>query len=562
MDQNPHDTPALLETALNAQREAEARLALVAAISEQIGAFDDPADLLYAVSHAVGEHLRARRCLFTEIDLDHDRGIVRRDYCRGASSVAGVYRISDYAESTRREMQAGRIVVNCDSKMDPRTAATYAQSYEPHGERAYIAVPLLRDGRWVAELWISDDVPREWSEQDVALLASVSERVWTSVEKLRVHAALRESEARVQFVGERAGVGYWYWEIAPDLLIWSHVCKRLFGIAADAEMTHAHYLDALHPDDRERVDHAIRSATEAGGGDYDIECRTVWPDGTLHWIHARGGATFENGTAVRMAGIALDITHRKALEREREELLARERRLRAAADEASLAKDHFLALLSHELRTPMTAILGWAAFLATGMADAVTVGKGIESIEQSSRIQARLIDELLDVSRIVTGKLTLENALFDVTETVRRAVEAIEPAARAGLIELTVDLGGPAPLLGDAMRIQQVVSNLLANAVKFTPPQGRVEVTVREREAAVEIRVTDTGVGIEPDFLPHVFERFRQADDGPSRRFGGLGLGLSIVRDLTELHGGSVHASSEGLGHGAAFTVMVPRVVA
>jgi PAS domain S-box-containing protein len=555
MEQHPSPHDAL--------HAAEARLALVAAVSELIGAFDDPADLLYEVSRALGEHLQARRCLFTEIDLEHDRGVVRRDYCRGASSVAGVYKISDYSELTIGEMQAGRIVVNRDSSTDPRTAADYERAYAPHGERAYVALPLLRDGRWVAELWVSDDVPRDWREQDVALLASVAERVWTAVEKLRVHAALRESEARMQFVGERAGVGYWYWDIVRDELLWSPACKRLFGMSEDADVTYASFLTMLHPEDRDRTDRIVRASLAGeGAGDYDIEYRAVWPDGTIRWIHARGSATFENGAAVRMAGITMDITQRKALEREREELLQRERRLRAAADEASLAKDHFLALLSHELRTPMTTILGWAAFLGSGMADPATVHKGIESIEQSSRIQARLIDDLLDVSRIVTGKLSLENALFDVTETVRTAVEGILPAAHADAIDVAADLGrGPAFLFGDATRMQQVISNLLSNAVKFTPSHGRVSVTVRELDDAVEIRVSDTGVGIEPDFLPHVFERFRQADDGPSRQFGGLGLGLSIVRNLTELHGGTVQATSEGTGRGAEFTVRLPRAV-
>jgi PAS domain S-box-containing protein len=357
MDQDPRDA----QTLQDALKAAEARLTLVATVSELIGAYDEPADLVYEVSRVLGEHLHARRCLFTEIDLEHDRGIVRRDYCRGVESVAGIYKVSDYSEAARREMQGGRIVVNCDSRIDPRTAADYAQTYEVHGERAYIAVPLLREARWVAELWISDDVPRQWSEQDVALLASVAERVWTAVEKLRVHAALRESEARVQFVGERAEVGYWYWDLVDDTLFWSPVCRRLFGTADDGEVTYARFLGALHADDREQVELAVRSAQASGGtGEYDTECRTVLPNGTVRWIHAKGSATFEGGVAVRMAGIALDVTQRKVLELEREELLARERRLRAAADEASLAKDHFLALLSHELRTPMTAILGWA----------------------------------------------------------------------------------------------------------------------------------------------------------------------------------------------------------
>jgi signal transduction histidine kinase/CheY-like chemotaxis protein len=413
--------------------DAEARLTLIATVSEWIGTTEDAAELLYEVSRAVGEHLGARRSLFTEIDLEHDRGTVRRDYCRGAASVAGVYRISDYAEVTRREMQAGRTVVNRDSLTDPRTAAEYTKTYQPAGERAYIAVPLLREGRWVAEFWISDDVPRDWSDQEVALLQSVAERTWTAIEKLRV-------------------------------------------------------------------------------------------------------------------------------ELERRELLSREQRLRAEADQASRAKDHFLALLSHELRTPMTTILGWASFIRSGMADPATAQKGIESIEQASRTQARLIDDLLDVSRIVTGKLALDRKLIDVADAIRSAVEVIQPAAHAASLTLATQLGsGPAFVIGDSMRLQQVIWNLLSNAVKFTPAGGEVTVSVMQSDDGVEIVVRDTGVGIEPDFLPHVFESFRQADDGPTRRFGGLGLGLSIVCYLTEVHGGSVRAASEGAGRGSEFSIRFPR---
>ncbi|MDQ3282127.1 MAG: PAS domain-containing protein [Acidobacteriota bacterium] len=544
---------------ITARRLAEGRLALVAAVSELIGAYEDPGELLYEVSRALGEHLHVRRCLFTEIDLDRDRGIVRRDYCRDVPSVAGVYKVSDYPESTRHELEEGRIVVNEDAKTDPRTASHYEQTYEPTGERAYIAVPLLREGRWVAELWISDDMPRHWSAQDVALLQSVAERVWTAVEKLRVHAALRESEGRVQFVGERANVGYWDWDVRRDRLFWSPVSKQLFGVTDEGEITYARFLDILHPDDRLPTHAAVQSALE-GGDEYDVEFRAVWPDGSTHWLHARGSASLQDGTPVRMAGIVLDVTDRKALEFEREQLLVRERRLRAEADEANRAKDHFLALVSHELRTPMTTILGWASFLGEHAADAELVRKGIDSIEQASRIQARLIDDLLDVSRTMSGKLTLERKPFELDEVIRRAFEAVEAAARANGITLMMDLDAePARVDGDAMRIQQVIGNLLSNAVKFTPGGGRVTVTVRTMDEEIEVRVRDTGIGIDRDFLPHVFDAFRQAEDGPSRSFGGLGIGLSIVRTIVELHGGTIEARSEGAGQGAEFVMRLAR---
>jgi signal transduction histidine kinase/ActR/RegA family two-component response regulator len=532
------------------QREAEARLALIARVSELIGLVDDAAELLYEMSRAVGEHLSARRALFTELDHEHDRGIVRRDYCRGVASVAGVYKISDYAESTRREMEAGRIVVNRDAKLDPRTARDYEKTYEPNGERAYVAVPLLRDGRWVAEFWVSDNVPREWSEHEVALMQGVAERAWTAVEKLRVNAALRESEARMQFVSERAGVGYWYWDIARDEIFWSPVSRRLHDVPEGEPLTFARAVANVHPDDRATLDEAVRRALQPDGpAELEIEYRMAAADGTVRWIHAKGSVSFDGGVAVRMAGIALDATPRKTIELEREE--------------ASRTKDHFLALLSHELRTPMTTILGWATFIRTGMADAPTTQKGIESIEQASRTQARLIDDLLDVSRIVTGKMTLDRKLLDLTTIVRAAVDAIQPAARAASIALAADLGhGPAFVTGDATRLQQVIWNLLSNAVKFTPAGGEVHVALLHEPDAIELEVRDSGIGIEPHFLPHVFERFRQSDDGFNRRFGGLGLGLSIVRHLAELHGGTVAAASEGAGRGARFRVRLPRAYA
>jgi len=546
---------------LTAQRDAEARVALIATVSESIGTSEDPAELLYEVSRSVGEHLHVRRSLFTEIDLENNRGIVRRDYCRGVASVAGIYKVSDYPEATLREMRGGRIVVNCDSKNDPRTASEYEKTYEPTGERAYIAVPLLRDGRWVAEFWIADDVPRQWSAQEIALLQGIAERAWTAVEKLRVNAALRESEARMQFVGERAGVGYWYWDIARDEIFWSPVCNRLHGVPEGERLTYARYLETLHPDDRPLLEQAVRAALEKGEAtDYEVECRAVWPDGTVRWIHGKGSASFENGRAVRMAGIAIDVTGKKSLEREREELLAREQRLRAEADEANRTKDDFLALISHELRTPMTTILGWASFIRSGMADEANIAKGIASIEQASRAQSHLIDDLLDVSRIVSGKMKLQRKPVDLREPVHGAVEMIVPAARAASIAIVPDLGtAPAMVMGDATRLQQIVSNLLSNAVKFTAANGEVRVAIVQSEDAIELQVRDTGVGIDPEFLPHVFERFRQADDGPTRRFGGLGLGLSIVHHLAELHEGTASAASEGLGRGAVFTVRLPR---
>jgi len=254
-----------------------------------------------------------------------------------------------------------------------------------------------------------------------------------------------------------------------------------------------------------------------------------------------------------------EITERRRVEAEREAALAREQFLRAEAEELSRLKDEFLATMSHELRTPLNAIFGWITLLRTRRLDAATEERALETIERNSRAQKRLIEDLLDVSRIVTGKVTLELAMIEPRRIIEVSVETMLPAAQAKGIELLTDLDEHVGLLrGDSARLQQIVCNLLSNAIKFTPIGGRVEVLLTRSDDRADITVRDSGQGIKSEFLPYVFDRFRQEDGSISRRHGGLGLGLAIVRHLTELHGGTVAAFSEGEGCGATFTVRVP----
>ena len=232
--------------------------------------------------------------------------------------------------------------------------------------------------------------------------------------------------------------------------------------------------------------------------------------------------------------------------------------LHKEAERINRVKDEFLATLSHELRTPMTAVVGWAFLLREGGRDAREVASASEAILRNAQSQVRLIDDLLDVSRIISGKLHLRLATFDMADAVQSAVEAIRPAADAKGVELTVSLPPRAVLVGDADRLQQVAWNLLANAVKFTPKHGLVNVRLEQQESQLQLTVTDTGVGVEPTFLPHVFERFTQADSSLTRRHGGLGLGLAIVRHIAELHGGTVSVESQGRDRGASFSVTLP----
>ena len=254
-----------------------------------------------------------------------------------------------------------------------------------------------------------------------------------------------------------------------------------------------------------------------------------------------------------------EIAERLRAEAEREALLAREQVLRAEAEELSRLKDEFLATMSHELRTPLNAIFGWITLLRTRRLDEATQERALETIERNARAQKRLIEDLLDVSRIVTGKVALELVTVDPRRVVEAALETMHPAAQAKGLKIVplLDIGA-GTVRGDFARLQQIVCNLLSNAIKFTDGGGHIEVCLARRNGEVEISVADSGQGITPEFLPLVFDRFRQEDGSISRRHGGLGLGLAIVRHLVELHAGSVEAQSLGEGKGAKFIVRLP----
>ena len=295
--------------------------------------------------------------------------------------------------------------------------------------------------------------------------------------------------------------------------------------------------------------------------------------GTITLLTAESGRVYDQ---IDLA-LAEDLAHRIALAvdnarlyREaqaaliaREDALEREHAARQEAETANRAKDEFLATVSHELRTPLNAILGWAHMLRTNKLDQITQSRALETIERNAKSQAQLIEDILDVSRIVTGKLRLDVRPIELATVVEAAIDSVRPAADAKEIRIETILDPRAgPVSGDANRLQQIVWNLVANAVKFTSKGGRVQVRLERVASHVEIVVSDTGQGISTEFLPYVFDRFRQADATSTRRYGGLGLGLAIVRHLAEMHGGTVRADSPGEGMGATFTVTLPLIAA
>ena len=278
-----------------------------------------------------------------------------------------------------------------------------------------------------------------------------------------------------------------------------------------------------------------------------------------------GAADYLNKSGLMPDRLERSLRYALALHRseeQRRELLEREQAARRDAQRANRAKDEFLATLSHELRTPLNAILGWTSLLASGQLDAAAARKALGSIDRNTRAQAQLIEDLLDISRIVTGKLRLDMQTVPLRSVVNAAIDAVRHAAEAKGVVLEADLVDDPPILCDPARMQQVIWNLLSNAIKFTPGEGRVTIRTERQGDRARITVADSGAGISPEFLPHVFERFRQEDGAATREHAGLGIGLSIVRHVVELHGGTVTAHSDGEGTGASFVVDMPVAAA
>jgi PAS domain S-box-containing protein len=406
-------------------------------------------------------------------------------------------------------------------------------------------------------------------------------------ERKLARKALDEALERLKLALDAARLGDWSWDAKTDILAISETAANLFGIPPGPHMSWDAMSGLLHEEDRESARVAVDEAL-ANHTDYDVEYRVMRDDKSEVWVSSKGrGIYADDGTVVGMLGFVQDISTRKSNEEmlrdqaealrtlnenstrlyetatkaraQAEQAAAENERLFRQAEESSRLKEEFLATISHELRTPLSAILGWARMLRLGQLSPENSAKALDTIERNARAQAQLVDDLLDVSRIITGKLRMDVRPSDPNSFIDAAVEAVRPAAEAkGLrLQKVVDTGAIS-IPGDPVRLQQVVWNLLSNAIKFTPRGGRVQIRSERVNSHLEIVVSDTGQGISPDFLPHVFDRFRQADQKTSRQHGGMGLGLAIVRHLVEMHGGTVSANSEGEGKGATFTVALP----
>jgi len=395
--------------------------------------------------------------------------------------------------------------------------------------------------------------------EGVAVFAlDVTEQVVARRQAEELARRVLKSEAEFRTLAE--SIPQLAWSARPDGTVdWYNRRWYEYTGTTFAQMEGGDWQGVHDPNMAEEVLRRWNAALNAGL-DFEMEFPLRRHDGVFRWHLTRAvPLRDETDTIVRWFGTNTDIDDAKRAEAERSALLANAQSERLRAEIANRAKDEFLATASHELRTPLNAILGWARLIHSGQLDASGYLRGVEVIERNARAQVRLIEDILDGSRMITGKLHLEIRALDMTQLVRAALDAVRPAAEAKNIALTLELeAAAAHVTGDPERLQQVVWNLGNNAIKFTPKGGSVHVRLQRVGTDIELTVADTGQGIDVEFLPHVFERFRQGEGTTTRRHGGLGLGLALVRHLVEAHGGTVRADSAGLGKGATFSVHLP----
>ncbi len=369
-----------------------------------------------------------------------------------------------------------------------------------------------------------------------------------------------ETDERLHQILDAAEVGAWEWDITTGAFIWYGKTIELLGVKSEGLAgTYEAFLNTAHPDDRAAINLAVKRSVETGA-EFRVEFRVVRHQDDVRWLLAKGQVQINPMSGPeRMMGIIYDISSRKQVEEARQELLAHEQAGRAEAEANARAKDEFLGVISHELRTPLSAMLGWAEVLRARQPGDPVYERALQTIERNAERQSQLIEDLLDTTRILSGKLRIEAQPLYLDALLEESLDVVRPTAEAKEIELAANFEVRSSLiLGDANRLQQVFWNLLSNAIKFTDPGGRVEARLERDESEVRIVVRDTGHGIAPDFLPHVFDLFRQADSSSARRQGGLGLGLALARRLVEMHGGRINADSPGEGQGATFTINLP----
>ncbi len=509
-----------------------------------------PEDIMRTAARMLAEYLDVDRCAYAEIE--NGEFVITGDFTCGVPSIVGRWPLAAFGPACEHAMQAGQPYVVEDALGDVRISSAHLPAYEATQIRAVICVPLHKDGIFSAAMAVHAAAPRRWTSEEIELVALVVSRCWESLERAAAGHALREQRARLDYAVRLSGIGFWYCDLPFAELAWDERVKEHFFLDSDRRISIDEFFAILHPDDRAPTQRAIENSISQRRP-YDVVYRTQNRDRTqTKWIRALGGTTYdESGIAVRFDGVTVDVTNEKLDEAELARALDQLR-------EQDRRKDEFLATLAHELRNPLAPIVTALEVLGR-TSDAATAANMRAMLGRQVRHLVRLVDDLLDLSRVTLGKVRLERKRIDLREVLDSAIALSRPLLAANEHRFTVSIqDGPMPLDGDATRLAQVLANLLNNAAKYTPRGGRIELSARRESAQLVVEVSDNGIGIAAAWLPRVFDLFTQVAPGESASQSGLGIGLTLVKRLVQLHGGEVGVTSAGPGQGSTFCVRLP----
>jgi PAS domain S-box-containing protein len=534
----------------------EINQAFLAKITHDLSRLSTSEEIMETVGSKIGEYLNVKSCLF--VDVYDEQGEVTVFDAWSSPEVKSLrhqkIRLSDFiSEEFSQANRNGDSVVVRDTHIDPRGEG---KDYSSVGIGAFVTVPFHRQGIWTNYLAITNPEPRDWQDDEIELFRELANRIFPRLERARAEENLHQLEDRTRIAIEAAEMATWEWNLVTDQIYWNEQHYRLLGIelctdsfdtseVLNRPQLSSDFLKYLHPDDVARITADLTRAIEQKGV-YDADFRIIRTDGTTRWMSGYGRITGESeGKATRFSGVMFDINERKQAE---EALLT-----------ANRNKDEFLATLAHELRNPLAPIRNLLQILHLTANDNKTINSAVTMMNRQVDQLVRLVDDLLDVSRISRGKVLLQRERIDFNEVVQQVVETTRPIYDAVGRALTVTLPDfPLYMQGDNTRLAQVINNLLNNAAKFTHDGGAVALTLENDGTEAVLTVHDNGIGIVEQDLERIFELFVQSDTSLEKTHGGLGLGLTLVRQLVELHGGRITAHSEGHNRGSAFTVHLP----
>ena len=536
------------------RKKHEQRQAFLLTLSDALRPLTNPVTIQGEAARVLGEHLQAGRTYYGTIDYAQQAFLVEQDYIRDdAPSVVGLHPFASFGP-TFEAMQAHQPIIIEDTQTDPRIMEADRPAYAAIALRSFVTVPLVKGGQAVSAMAVVDVVPRQWSSEETALVLEVAARTWEAVERAKAEVAQRQIEQHIRLAVEGAQMAIWEWDLTTDQVYWNEQHFRLFGMAVQPNpLPSTAFIHRLHPDDAQAIKSQLQQTIEQRVL-YDAEFRILRQDtGAVRWMKGHGQVTAEqDGQPVRVSGVMFEITDRKMAD--------------DALKVSDQRKDEFLAMLAHELRNPMSTLRSGLQILTLTDGKDETTGPTVGSttiamMKRQTEHLVRMVDDLLDVSRISQGKIELKTARIDLVALVKQATESLRALYEEQGKTVQVHLPtSPIYVEGDATRLSQVVSNLLTNGVRYTGEQGQVWLSLRHKQQDAILEVGDDGIGLTAAQLMAIFELFVQVDNSAARSKGGLGLGLTLVKRLVELHGGSVEAQSEGLGKGSTFRVHLPTL--